>query len=104
MSVPSVDIAEYVAARRSGAPTVDVREDDELVAARLTDVQHIALGEIPTRWAEIPDGPVYVLCRSGARSARAVEYLRAKGVDAVNIDGGILAWMDAGLPVESDIE
>lgn len=103
MNVPSVDIAEFAAARRRGdGVTLDVRDPDELGEARLPGVVHIALGEIPARWSEVPDGTVYVLCAAGARSARAVEYLRARGVDAVNVDGGIRAWAAAGLPVESD--
>lgn len=103
MNVPSVDIAEFAAARRrGGATTLDVRESDELFEARLPDTVHIALAEVPARWSELPDGTVYVLCAAGARSARAVEYLRAHGVDAVNVDGGIKAWLGAGLPVESD--
>lgn len=101
MSVPSVDITEYAAARRTGAPTVDVRESDEVAAAALDGAVHIPLGEIPDRWSEVPEGPVYVLCARGSRSARAVEYLRSRGVDAVNVDGGIVAWIEAGLPVES---
>lgn len=102
MSIPSVDIAQFAAALRSGASTVDVREDDELASARLDGAVHIALGDIPRRWSEVPDGTVYVLCARGSRSARAVQYLRGKGIDAVNVDGGIVAWLEAGLPVESD--
>jgi rhodanese-related sulfurtransferase len=102
MSIPSVDIAQYAAALRAGASTVDVREDDEVAAARLDGAIHIALGDIPRRWGEVPAGPVYVLCARGSRSARAVQYLRGKGIDAVNVDGGIVAWLEAGLPVESD--
>lgn len=36
---------------------------------------------------------VYVHCKSGGRSAEAVDLLRARGVDAVNVEGGILAWV-----------
>jgi adenylyltransferase/sulfurtransferase len=42
----------------------------------------------------IPAGArVYVYCRTGGRSAEAVDLLRARGVDAVNVDGGVLAWV-----------
>jgi rhodanese-related sulfurtransferase len=41
-----------------------------------------------------------VICASGVRSAKAVEYLNRQGYDTVNVAGGSKAWMDAGLPVE----
>jgi rhodanese-related sulfurtransferase len=40
-----------------------------------------------------------VICRSGARSARAVEALNGAGRTTVNVGGGMLAWLDAGHPV-----
>jgi rhodanese-related sulfurtransferase len=53
------------------------------------------MGEIPT------EVTVYVICKSGGRSAKAVEHLRANGVDAVNVAGGTLAWIEAGNAVET---
>ena len=41
-----------------------------------------------------------IVCRSGARSGLAADALRASGFEAYNVDGGILAWERAGLPVE----
>ncbi|WP_374116000.1 rhodanese-like domain-containing protein [Streptomyces sp. CoH27] len=43
--------------------------------------------------------PVLVICRSGRRPQQAVELLRARGVEAVAVVGGMRAWADAGLPV-----
>ena len=40
-----------------------------------------------------PGARVYVYCKTGVRSGEAVDLLRARGVDAVNVDGGILAWV-----------
>jgi rhodanese-related sulfurtransferase len=83
-----------------GAYVLDVREAAELEQARLDDAQHIPLGELADRVAEVPrDRPVYVLCHVGGRSAQATRFLTQQGVDAVNIDGGIVAWYRAGLPV-----
>ena len=65
-----------------------------MVGARL-----IPLGEVTERTEEIPDDqPVYVICRSGARSARAVEWLIGQGYDAANVAGGTLAWVELGSP------
>jgi rhodanese-related sulfurtransferase len=43
--------------------------------------------------------PVYVICLSGARGAKACEKLSAAGLNTVNIEGGTLAWAAANLPV-----
>jgi rhodanese-related sulfurtransferase len=40
--------------------------------------------------------PVAVYCRSGRRSARASSWLSAKGYKVTNLDGGVIAWQDAG--------
>ncbi|MGD0814597.1 MAG: rhodanese-like domain-containing protein [Verrucomicrobiota bacterium] len=49
----------------------------------------------------LPNGrPVYLLCRSGGRAAKAAEKFAAAGIDrAVVIEGGTQAWIEAGLPV-----
>lgn len=83
-----------------GAYVLDVREASELAQARLDDATHIPLGELADRVDEVPrDRPVYVLCHVGGRSARATRFLADQGVDARNIEGGIVAWHGAGLPV-----
>ncbi|WP_308799108.1 rhodanese-like domain-containing protein [Agromyces silvae] len=82
------------------AYVLDVREASELEQARLDDAHHIPLGELADRVAEVPrDRAVYVLCHVGGRSAQATRFLTQQGVDARNIDGGIVAWYRAGLPV-----
>ncbi|WP_394552767.1 rhodanese-like domain-containing protein [Agromyces sp. MMS24-JH15] len=79
---------------------LDVREADEVAQARLESAQHIPLGELVARLDEVPrDRTVHVLCHVGGRSAQATVFLEAQGLDAVNIDGGIVAWYRAGLPI-----
>lgn len=48
------------------------------------------------------DSEVYVVCKVGGRSAQAVQYLNAQGRKAVNVDGGMLAWAEAGRPMVSE--
>ncbi|UOQ88452.1 rhodanese-like domain-containing protein [Agromyces endophyticus] len=80
---------------------IDVREAAELEQARIDGAHHIPLGELVARLDEVPrDRTVYVLCHVGGRSAQAVVYLEQQGVDAVNVDGGIVGWYREGLPVE----
>jgi rhodanese-related sulfurtransferase len=87
---------------KQGALMVDVREDEELRdEGRIPGARHIPLGELPQRAAELPaDRAVVMVCRSGTRSALAADALRASGFEAYNVDGGILAWERAGLPVD----
>jgi queuine tRNA-ribosyltransferase len=97
-SLPTATPAEVHAV--DDAYVLDVREASELAQARLDDAAHIPLGELADRVDEVPrDRPVYVLCHVGGRSAQATRFLTEQGLDARNIDGGIVAWYRAGLPV-----
>jgi|SRR5664279_592497 len=73
---------------------LDVREADELASAAYPfPVVHIPMGQLPARVGELPRaGAIVCACRSGARSASVVGFLRRQGFDAVNLEGGILAW------------
>jgi rhodanese-related sulfurtransferase len=86
----------------NGAMLIDVREKSEYDDVRIPGSVLIPLGELSARLDEVPaDRDVYVHCRMGGRSARAVDYLRAFGrPNSYNVTGGIDAWEDAGLPVE----
>ena len=86
----------------AGAVLIDVREKSEYDEAHIPGSVLIPLGELGARLDEVPtDRDVYVHCRMGGRSARAVDYLRAVGrANSYNVSGGIEAWDEAGLPVE----
>lgn len=101
MDIPEVDIGTLSDELASGAPLFDVRQPDEYEVAHVPGAQLVPLDQVPDRAGEFPtDGEVYVICRSGGRSAKAVEFLRARGVEAVNVAGGTLAWIESGEPVE----
>lgn len=82
-----------------GAALIDVREPDELATVRTEVAQPIPMSSFMDHLDELPEGTIYVLCHSGARSGRVAQFLEQQGYDAVNIDGGIMAWEAAGLPV-----
>jgi rhodanese-related sulfurtransferase len=101
MDVPEIDVDELAQRREAGQVVLDVRNQDEYDEVHVPGVLLIPLGELVERVDEVPtDGPLPVICRSGARSMQAAEYLRQQGIDAMNVVGGTLAWVDAGFPVE----
>lgn len=101
-SVPQTSARE--AERRAADGEVlllDVREPEEWAQGHATNAQLVPLGALDP--LTVPTNrPVLVVCRSGGRSARAVQALRAQGVDATNVAGGMTAWAEAGLPMISD--
>ncbi len=85
---------------QQGALLVDVREQNEFDEVHAEGAQLIPLSEFETRYAELPkDRELVMICRSGARSARAGEFLKAQGYgEVVNLAGGTMAWVEGGLP------
>lgn len=86
---------------------LDVREHDEWAAGHAEGALHIPMSEFVGRFGELTerageDERVYVVCRVGGRSAQVTQYLRQQGVDAVNVDGGMLAWEAVGRPLTAD--
>jgi rhodanese-related sulfurtransferase len=96
-------LPQDVSKQRSVFHLLDVREQDEWEAGHIEGAQHIPLGELGARLAEVPREQVVVaVCRTGSRSDRAALGLRANGFKAENLDGGVTAWTRAGLPLVTD--
>ena len=82
---------------------LDVREDDEWTAGHAPDAQHIPLGSLGERVDQVPrDQEIYVICRAGSRSARAVAALNSAGWQAINVADGMQGWESAGRPMTSE--
>ena len=97
--VPSVDPDGVPAA----AVFLDVREPDEWQAGHIEEATHIPLADLPARIGELsPEDDLVVVCRSGARSGRAVAWLNQNGFDTLNLDGGMVAWAAAGRKMVSE--
>ncbi len=75
---------------------LDVREPNEYQICRIPGAVLIPLGELPRRYAELPDDKDIVAhCKMGGRSAKATEFLQSVGFKRVkNLKGGILDWID----------
>lgn len=87
----------------SDAKILDVREDYEWEAGHVDGALHIPLDALPDRLEDLdPDQDLAVICRTGGRSARAAAWLESHGYSAVNVTGGMGAWLEAGKPMVSD--
>jgi adenylyltransferase/sulfurtransferase len=99
---PCIEVGELSALIGAGevdgrrSVLLDVREAGERAIVTLPGDAWLPVGEVRAG-ASVPDlvpgARVYVYCKSGSRSAEAVDLLRARGVDAVNVEGGVLAWV-----------
>ncbi|ADI14362.1 rhodanese-like domain-containing protein [Truepera radiovictrix] len=91
-----------LAAQLGDAPdtfVLDVREPWEVAEGRVAQATPIPLGELAERLDELPEGEtIWVICRSGNRSAQASALLSGAGFRAINVAGGMIAWERAGLP------
>jgi len=103
--VREITVQELKARRDRGeAPLVlDVREEWELQLARIPDVVHVPMNQIPARLAELsPETETIVMCHAGGRSMRVAHFLANQGFSNVaNLSGGIAAWsqsVDATVP------
>ncbi|SCK15930.1 rhodanese-like domain-containing protein [Streptomyces sp. WMMB 322] len=87
----------------AGPVLLDVRETSEWTAGHATGAVHAPLPEL-LDGAPLPTAargrPVVAVCRSGRRSQKAAELLAERGIDAVDVIGGMQAWTEAGLPVD----
>ncbi len=91
-SAPSLTPDDYVAQRDPSAPLIDVRTPAEFAEGHLADAVNVDVmaPDFQQRIAEmdLPDGPVYLYCRSGNRSGQAAGILNELGhTGAVNVGG-----------------
>ncbi|MCK0130095.1 rhodanese-like domain-containing protein [Flavobacteriaceae bacterium F08102] len=77
------DVKSYL---QKGAIVLDVRTEAEYAAGHVAGSKLIVLDTLPERIEEIKalNKPIITCCRSGARSGRAEEFLKAHGIDVIN--------------------
>ena len=94
-TITTTELRERLAAKFEGI-LLDVREPEEYALASIEGAQLIPLATLPDRIDELPkDKEILIHCKSGRRSARAVELLASHGYTNVkNVTGGIDAWLE----------
>ena len=102
MSLKSIDAAQAKHLIDEGALLVDIREADEHARVRIPGARNHPLSGLST----VDNGGAKAIvfhCRSGARTAANASRLAdTAGCEAYLLEGGLDAWMKAGLPVAVD--
>lgn len=97
-------IAAMQLMNHKSALVLDVREQSEYDSGHILSSKHIPLGKLHDRLGELEkyrERPIVVVCRSGQRSSSACAMLGKKGfAQALNLNGGVMAWQKASLPLE----
>lgn len=109
MTTITVSALHQLLKDRPGQNVIDVRTPVEFAEVHVSAAKNVPLNELNP--SEIHESyglslekPIYILCRSGQRAARAAEQLSKNSPgDAIVVEGGTMAWIDAGLPVERGV-
>ncbi len=90
------DMKQALGDPQSAVKVIDVREPDEYQIARVPGVPLFPLSLLPQRFTELdPNQQIYLHCKSGIRSMKALRFLREQGFKYVkSVKGGIQAWSD----------
>lgn len=104
ISVDSFKEVVQAEANNASVDFINVCTPAEYKEKHIQGVRSVPLSEIDSHIDEFQGKKtIYVHCRSGQRSSRAIQQLQARGVTAelVNVEGGLLAWDTAGLPTNT---
>ncbi len=87
-----------------GTTFIDIREPEEFQQDRIPGASLLPMSEMNTRLQELPkDEEVVLYCRTGNRSSYVLDILSANGYNnLMHLDGGIQAWYNSGLPVDTE--
>jgi rhodanese-related sulfurtransferase len=101
--VAQAEVADLPSEFGPSVVLLNVRGDDEWQRGHAAGAQHIPMGDVPARIAEIdPAAQLFVICHLGGRSLRVSHYLQRNGYEPVNVNGGMSAWASAGRPMITD--
>ncbi|MFL6202905.1 MAG: rhodanese-like domain-containing protein [Thermoanaerobaculia bacterium] len=101
--MPEVTPSEAKQIIDADSQLIDIRTDVEYAAGHISGARHIPLADIQRESTHLDkDQPVVIYCRSGNRSGPAAEAFSASGWNARSIEGGLLAWAEAGFELEPE--
>lgn len=102
--MPTMSAKDAIRAMNSGSHTlVDVREPHEWAAGHSPIAVSLPMSQLNERIGELPsDRTLAIVCHAGSRSARVTAALLAAGYDAVNVEGGMISWVQSGGSIVND--
>jgi rhodanese-related sulfurtransferase len=101
--IPEIKVTDIDQGGSEQSIMLDVREPREWEAGHVEGSVWIPMGQLENARLQLPmNRRITCICRSGQRSARAVVQLKQWGFDAVNVAGGIKAWVANGMPIVRD--
>ena len=103
MAISEMTVVEVADSLGSDSVFIDVREPAEYDEVHAKGVKNIPLAtvSVETVGADNKDKEIFLICRSGKRSMAAAERLESEGfTKLVNVAGGTMAWVEAGLDSE----
>lgn len=96
---PTTSVEIVDADRRQGT-TLDIRQDNEFAAGHVPGAAHVELGALAD--AEVPDGPITVMCGHHERAMTGASILERRGrTDVAVLWDGFGGWRDGGHPIET---
>jgi rhodanese-related sulfurtransferase len=79
---------------------IDVRTGGEYKGSHISGVQNVPLSDIDKQAQRLGQyEEIYVSCHNGMRTKQAVKKLQSHGLNAIPVEGGIVAWRKAGFPL-----
>ena len=103
-SVPTITAEELSEKLKFGKhPLVlDVRQPEEFRTGHIAGAKLIPLNDLHKQMGDLPKGrEIVCICASGSRSTSAAKMLAKEGFNVLNVQGGMLAWRRAKLPVQN---
>lgn len=100
-----ISVAELAQLLQQQQPClVDVRQPEETAQGYIPGAQLLPLGDFAAAAAQLPaEGPIYIYCKLGGRSARACDWLSTQTEQTIyNVVGGFDAWKNAGFDIKCD--
>ncbi|WP_163651882.1 rhodanese-like domain-containing protein [Listeria sp. PSOL-1] len=91
-SITTAEFEQYLI--KNSPYLIDLREPTDFLLAHIPNAHNIPMDELALAWEDLePDKQYYLICYMGKRSSQASEFLTNKGFQAINILGGMDAWL-----------
>ena len=85
------------------AQLIDLRRQADIDLASIRGARAISLDQLPHELATLDrERPVVLVSGTGRAAAELMQVLRSAGISASAVEGGMRAWLDGGLPIETD--